>query len=135
MALTHEAVQEFHIEQCLGRHDTTCFFENRGDLLADILDHLRTHGKVIQHASRSQGRGVDRSQGEQKLHVSQVADISDPVLGRLLHHPLQQVVGHRVAILHQLPPLLHHGLQELPHPAPVLLAPGHRGRQLQPHDK
>lgn len=78
---------------------------------------------------------MNRSQSEQELHVSQVANISDPVLSRLLNHPLQQVVRHRVTFLHQLPPLLNHRLEELPHPAPVLLAAVDRGRQLQLHDE
>lgn len=78
---------------------------------------------------------MNRSQGEQKLHVSQVANVRDPMLRSLLNHPLQQVIRHRVTLLHQLPPLLHHRLEELPHPAPVFLAAVDRGRQLQLHDE
>lgn len=78
---------------------------------------------------------MNRRQSEQELHVSQMPNISDPMLSRLLNHPLQQVIRHGVSLLHQLPPLLHHRLEELPHPAPVLLAAVDRRCQLQLHDE
>lgn len=135
MTLTHEAVQKLHVKQRLRRHDTIAFLQNGRNLLADILNHLGTHGKVIQHSRRSQGCRMNCSQGEQELHVSQMANISNPMLSRLLDHPLQQVIRHGVTLLDQLPSLLHHRLEELPHPATVLLAAVDRGRQLQLHDE
>lgn len=47
LALAHETVQELHVEQSLRRHDTVCLFQNRGDLLSNVLCHLWQHGDVI----------------------------------------------------------------------------------------
>lgn len=51
LALTHKAVQELHVEQSLGRHDSVCLLQDRGDLFSNILDYLWMHGKVVQPSS------------------------------------------------------------------------------------
>lgn len=44
-------------------------------------------------------------------------------IGATHNHPLQDILGHRLALFHELPPLLHHRLQQRLQAPSVRLAP------------